>query len=101
MPRLPFPRDRRAILASVHFVLQLVLVAAPLTLVAAAANATPPVARIVATTPTQGQAPFAVHVHGLTSTLNIGDETTARYEWTFGDPSGSYNTLVGWNAAHI
>lgn len=43
----------------------------------------------------------AVHVHGLTSTLNGGSPTTARYEWNFGDPNGKYNTLVGFNAAHI
>jgi PKD repeat protein len=26
---------------------------------------------------------------------------TARYQWDFGDPGSEYNTLVGWNAAHI
>jgi PKD repeat protein len=49
----------------------------------------------------RGQAPFAVHVHGLTSTLGASDESTARFQWTFGDPGGAYNTLVGWNAAHV
>lgn len=49
----------------------------------------------------RGQAPYAVHVHGLQSILNGGDESTARFEWDFGDPGSPYNTLVGWNAAHI
>lgn len=43
----------------------------------------------------------AVQVHALASTLNGGSPITARYEWDFGDSSGKYNKLVGWNAAHI
>jgi len=42
----------------------------------------------------------AIHVHALSSSLNGGSQTTARYEWDFGDPGSKYNTLVGWNAAH-
>ncbi len=97
MPRLPFPgcfRAFRQFLQSVFATISLAIVAGP-------SFAAPPVAQIVASTPTRGQAPFAVHVHGLNSALNAGDESTARYEWTFGDPNGTYNTLVGWNAAHI
>ena len=45
-------------------------------------------------------APFTVHVHGLSSTLGLGNENTARYDWTFGDSAGSFNTLTGFNAAH-
>jgi PKD repeat protein len=48
-----------------------------------------------------GQAPFTVHAHGLASTLGVGDASTARYEWNFGNADGDYNTLVGFNAAHV
>lgn len=47
-----------------------------------------------------GMAPFTVHVHALNSDLGAGTPITARYQWSFGDPSGSYNQLTGWNAAH-
>src|SRR5688572_29158558 len=50
---------------------------------------------------TTGPAPFAIHVHALNSTLGLGNELTALYEWDFGDPSGQFNTLIGWNAAHV
>ena len=50
---------------------------------------------------TQGMAPFAVHVHGLDTSLGAGDPLTALYEWDFDDPSGDYDTLVGWSAAHV
>ena len=43
----------------------------------------------------------AVHVHGIESVLNGGDALAARYEWDFGDPSGRYNKLTGFNAAHV
>ena len=55
----------------------------------------------IVSTATTGQAPFTVHVHGLNSTVGVGNEATAKYEWEFGDPNGQYNTLVGWNAAHV
>ncbi len=29
-----------------------------------------------------------------------GDVLTARFVWDFGDPTGDYDELVGWNAAH-
>jgi len=45
-------------------------------------------------------APFTVHVNGLGSSLGIGTELTARYEWNFGDAGSPFNSLVGWNAAH-
>ena len=48
-----------------------------------------------------GEAPFTVHAHGLTSDLRVGTPISARYEWNFGDPDGAYNTLVGFNAAHV
>ncbi len=49
----------------------------------------------------QGPAPAAVHVHGLEATLAAGSPLTARYEWDFGDPGSRFNTLAGWNAAHL
>lgn len=63
-------------------------------------NVANPVARISSISGysiTQGQ---AVHVDGLTSTLNAGQPTTARYEWDFGDSGSRFNKLVGFNAAH-
>ena len=48
-----------------------------------------------------GIGPHTVHVHALSSTLNAGSYLTARYEWDFGDDGSQYNTLVGWNAAHL
>ena len=59
----------------------------------------PPVPAIVAMA-SSGTAPFTVHVHGLNSTLGIGTENTARYEWDFGDDGSYFNTIDGWNAAH-
>jgi PKD repeat protein len=48
-----------------------------------------------------GVGPMAVHVHALGSTLNAGTYITARYQWDFGDSTGRFNTLDGWNAAHL
>ena len=31
----------------------------------------------------------------------VGNPLDFRYEWDFGDPAGRYNTLPGWNAAHV
>jgi Ca2+-binding RTX toxin-like protein len=47
-----------------------------------------------------GIGPHTVFVHALNSTLGAGTPLTANYQWTFGDPSGTYNSLTGWNAAH-
>ena len=92
MPRLPFTRGNRAVAAPMFCLSALA--------VAGAVQASTPSPQITALA-TRGQAPFTVHVHGLNSALGAGDESTARFEWTFGDASGSYNALVGWNAAHI
>ena len=43
----------------------------------------------------------ALHVDGLSSTLNGGSITSARFEWNFGDDNSAYNDLVGFNAAHV
>ncbi len=43
----------------------------------------------------------AIHVNGLNSTLGGGEQINTRYEWNFGDTSGAYNTLEGFNAAHV
>ncbi|HTL28569.1 MAG TPA: PKD domain-containing protein, partial [Tepidisphaeraceae bacterium] len=43
----------------------------------------------------------AVNVQATNSSLGSGTPLTARYEWNFGDSAGKYNTLVGFNAAHV
>ena len=60
-----------------------------------------PTARITAPTGLNVITGQGVHVDGLASTLNGGQPTTARYEWNFGDSGSEYNTLVGYNAAHV
>ena len=42
-----------------------------------------------------------VEVNAFNSTLATGTPLTARYHWNFGDPTGRYNDLTGWNAGHI
>jgi hypothetical protein len=69
-----------------------------LSMSAAAHGAQGPHARIRIMS-TLGDAPFAAHVHGLTS--DVDQPLDARYEWNFGDPGSPYNRLVGWNAAHV
>lgn len=59
-----------------------------------------PVARITTPVGATIMAGMTIHVDGLTSSLNIGNPTTARYEWDFGDPNSPHNKLVGFNAAH-
>ena len=51
--------------------------------------------------PTTGTAPCAVHVHALDVPLASGSPITATYEFDFGDPDGRFNTLRGFNAAHV
>jgi PKD repeat protein len=48
-----------------------------------------------------GVAPAVVHVDGLNCPLPVGTPLTTRYDWDFGDPHGKYNTLTGFNAAHL
>jgi hypothetical protein len=43
----------------------------------------------------------SIQVNGNQSRLGAGDPLSALYQWNFGDPSGQYNTLTGWNAAHV
>ena len=64
-------------------------------------NSPSPVARITSITGLSVIAGQAVHVDGLTSSLNSGQPITARYEWDFGDANARFNKLVGFNAAHI
>ncbi|MBC7783267.1 MAG: PKD domain-containing protein [Burkholderiales bacterium] len=63
------------------------------------ANAPKPTPRInaIRTTINAGQTIF---VHGTNSLTGAGSPITARFEWDFGDASGKYNKLVGFNAAH-
>jgi PKD domain len=43
----------------------------------------------------------AVNVNALASTLGAGNQVQATYDWDFGDPSGAYDQLQGFNAAHV
>ncbi len=75
----------------------------------------PPVTPPPAQPPASGQHPVAkidlgqtsvpqghaVHASALASDLKSGTMLTARYEWDFGDASGKYNKLQGFNAAHF
>lgn len=42
-----------------------------------------------------------VEVNAFNSALHVGTPLTTQYHWDFGDPSGRYNDLTGWNAGHI
>lgn len=42
-----------------------------------------------------------IEVNGLNSVLHTGDPLTAHYHWDFGDPSGAYDQLDGFNAGHV
>ena len=48
-----------------------------------------------------GVAGLALHAHGLDVPLAAGTPLTALYEWDFGDPGSRFNTLSGFNAAHL
>lgn len=48
-----------------------------------------------------GMAGTTVFVDATQSTLGTGSPITARYRWDFGDTSGKYNTMEGFNAAHV
>jgi hypothetical protein len=48
-----------------------------------------------------GIAPCVLHVNALRFPLASGTPLTARYDWDFGDPGSKYNTLTGFNAAHV
>src|SRR6478672_10051333 len=53
------------------------------------------------------QAGQSVHVsamptkHGVGTKFGSGDAITSQIFWNFHDPSGSYNHLPGFNAAHV
>jgi Ca2+-binding RTX toxin-like protein len=44
---------------------------------------------------------IAVDTRALNSKLGVGSPIDANYQWNFGDPSGEYNTLSGFNSTHI
>jgi SdrD B-like domain/PKD domain/Right handed beta helix region len=44
---------------------------------------------------------IAIVVQGNSSSLGSGSPITTNYQWNFGDPSGQYNTLPGYNASHV
>ncbi len=48
-----------------------------------------------------GPADRTIHVSATDSKLGLGTPLTAQYVWDFGDPSGRYNNLMGFNAAHV
>src|SRR5581483_728532 len=48
-----------------------------------------------------GMAPYALHVDALDLRPPTGTPLTCRYQWDFGDPGSAFNTLEGWNAAHL
>jgi hypothetical protein len=47
------------------------------------------------------QVGVAISVNALQSVLGVGTPIDANYAWNFGDPTGQYNTLNGFNANHI
>ena len=47
------------------------------------------------------QAGQAIFVHGVSSSLGSGSPQNALYKWDFGDSGSEYNTLNGFNAAHV
>ena len=56
------------------------------------------VMQVLAPAPTVG---IAIVVRALNSTLGAGTAIDANYQWNFGDTHGAFNTLPGFNAAHI
>lgn len=47
-------------------------------------------------------APAAVHANAMEIPLGPGNTPlNVKYDWDFGDPKGKYNTLSGFNAAHV
>jgi hypothetical protein len=48
-----------------------------------------------------GMAGHTVHVNGLNSTLKVGDPLSSKYQWDFGDANSRFDTLTGFNAAHV
>jgi len=42
-----------------------------------------------------------VHVQGVDSVLNGGTVLNSKFSWDFGDPTGRFNHLDGFNAAHV
>jgi hypothetical protein len=54
--------------------------------------------QVLAPAPTVG---IAVVVRALNSKLGAGTPINSNYQWNFGDPSSAFNTLPGFNAAHI
>ncbi len=48
-----------------------------------------------------GIGPDSVQVNALNSNVGAGTPLTARYQWDFGDPSGRFDQLTGFSAAHV
>ena len=47
------------------------------------------------------QTGLVVNANGLNSVLNSGTVLTSKFQWNFGDPNGTDNTLQGFTAAHV
>lgn len=56
---------------------------------------------VVEAVATRVPAGHAVHVNALKSKVFSGSSLSATYEWNFGDAGSPYNTLRGYNAAHV
>jgi hypothetical protein len=67
---------------------------------AGAASGTAPraIMQVLAPAATVG---ISVVTRALNSTLGYGSQIDANYQWNFGDAGSEYNTLAGFNAAHV
>jgi len=50
---------------------------------------------------TAGMAPAVIHVSALPNPPVDRSVLVTRYVWSFGNAQGAFNSLVGWNAAHL
>jgi PKD repeat protein len=64
-------------------------------------NASAPTAVITVTDGANIYPYESVHVQAVNSNWGSGEATTSQIQWNFGDPGSQYNTLVGFNAAHV
>ena len=64
-------------------------------------NAAHPDANISVVNSLNIMAGSSVHLNAKDSSAGAGSLDTARIEWDFGDPSGRYNTIRGYNAGHL
>ena len=65
------------------------------------ADAGPAPVPVITASRTAVMAGLPVWVHAMDSTLGVGQPHQAVYAWGFGDPKSKFNSLRGFNAAHI